>query len=280
MSNSSLVDFTQISPNSNPRNKPITKITPHHMAGNASIETLGRLFADPKRGGSANYGIGTDGRVGLYVEEKDRAWTSSNAENDHQAITIEVANDEKGGNWHVSDVALNKLIELCVDICKRNKIEKLNYTGDKTGNLTRHNMFAATACPGPYLQSKFPYIAETVNKILSGEKDFETALEKLVKVGIINSPEYWQIHKNDIEYVQLLIINIANKIPDNAFLLSEKTIPLNAAIDYLKTRGVINTAEYWKANANKVKYLDLLIIRSALVLGLRPLGLTKKRQIK
>jgi len=274
------VDFTQISPNSNPRNKPITKITPHHMAGNASIETLGRLFADPKRGGSANYGIGTDGRVGLYVEEKDRAWTSSNAENDHQAITIEVANDEKGGNWHVSDVALNKLIELCVDICKRNKIEKLNYTGDKTGNLTRHNMFAATACPGPYLQSKFPYIAETVNKILSGESDFQNALEKLVKVGIINSPEYWQIHKNDIEYVQLLIINIANKIPDNAFLLSEKTIPLNAAIDYLKTRGVINTAEYWKANANKVKYLDLLIIRSALVLGLRPLGLTKKRQIK
>lgn len=168
MSNSKLVDVTIISSHSsNPRNKPIKKITIHHMAGNASIETLGRLFADPERKGSANYGIGTDGRVGMYVEEKNRAWTSSNAANDHQAVTIEVANDVTGGDWHVSDAALNKLIELCVDICKRNKIERLNYTGDKTGNLTRHNMFAATACPGPYLQSKFPYIADEVNKLLS-----------------------------------------------------------------------------------------------------------------
>ena len=102
----------------------------------------------------------------MYVEEKDRAWTSSNADNDHQAITIEVANNGGGPNWPVSDTALAKLIDLCVDICKRNGIKQLNYTGDASGNLTRHNMFAATACPGPYLQSKFPYIANEVNKRL------------------------------------------------------------------------------------------------------------------
>ena len=107
----------------------------------------------------------------MYVEEKDRAWTSSNADNDHQAITIEVANNGGAPNWPVSDVALNKTIELCVDICKRNGIERLNYTGDAKGNLTRHNMFAATACPGPYLQSKFPHIANEVNKKLSGVDD-------------------------------------------------------------------------------------------------------------
>lgn len=85
----------------------------------------------------------------MYVEEKNRSWCSSNANNDNQAITIEVANDEYGGDWHVSDKALDKLIELCIDICKRNGIEKLIYTGDATGNLTRHNMFAATLCPRP-----------------------------------------------------------------------------------------------------------------------------------
>ena len=141
------------------------------MAGNLTVETVGNLFAATTRAASSNYGIGTDGRVGMYVEEKDRAWTSANAENDHQAITIEVANDVIGGDWHVSDTALNKLIDLCVDICKRNGIKQLNYTGDKAGNLTRHNMFAATACPGPYLQSKFPYIASEVNKRLSGVDD-------------------------------------------------------------------------------------------------------------
>ena len=168
MSNSPLVNYTKISPNKNsPRLKPIKKITVHHMAGNLSVETVGNIFASSTRDASSTYGIGTDGRVGMYVEEKDRAWTSSNADNDHQAITIEVANDGGAPDWHVSDTALNKLIDLCVDICKRNGIKSLNYTGDKTGNLTRHNMFAATACPGPYLQSKFPYIAAEVNKRLA-----------------------------------------------------------------------------------------------------------------
>lgn len=167
MSNSPLVNYTKISPNStNPRRDKIKKITIHHMAGNLSVETCGNVFASPSRQASSNYGIGSDGRVGMYVEEKNRAWTSSSAANDNQAVTIEVANDQIGGNWHVSDTALNKLIELCVNICKRNGIEKLIYTGDASGNLTRHNMFTATTCPGPYLQSKFPYIVKEVNKRL------------------------------------------------------------------------------------------------------------------
>ncbi len=177
MSNSPLVNYTAISPNSsNPRNNKIKKITIHHMAGNLSVETCGRVFNGTSRQASSNYGIGSDGRVGMYVEEKNRAWTSSSPSNDNQAVTIEVAND--GGantNWHVSDKALAKLIDLCVDICKRNGIASLNYTGDANGNLTRHNMFANTTCPGPYLQSKFPYIAEEVNKRLNGSSSTNTA---------------------------------------------------------------------------------------------------------
>ena len=137
------------------------------MAGNLSIEECGNLFANPSRQASSNYGIGTDGRVGLYVEEKNRAWTSGSPDNDNQAITIEVANDGGAPDWHISDKALASLINLCVDICKRNGIAKLNYTGDATGNLTMHCYFQATACPGPYLKSKFTYIANEVNKKLT-----------------------------------------------------------------------------------------------------------------
>ncbi len=165
MSNSPLVDFTLISPNSNPRNKKISKITIHHMAGNLTVEQCGNGFAQKSRKASSNYGVGTDGRVGMYVEEKNRSWASSSPDNDHMAVTIEVANDG-GANWHVSDKALAKTIDLCVDICKRNGIKELKFTGDKTGNLTMHKYFAATACPGPYLESKFSYIAEAVNKRL------------------------------------------------------------------------------------------------------------------
>lgn len=167
MSNSSLVNYTRISPNStNPRKDTIKKITIHHAAGNCSVETLGGIFAPTSRRASANYGIGSDGRVGMYVEECNRAWTSGNADNDNQAITIEVANDRGEPDWHVSDKALAKLIELCVDICKRNDIEELVFTGDARGNLTMHSMFEPTRCPGEYLKSKFPYIASEVNKRL------------------------------------------------------------------------------------------------------------------
>lgn len=181
--NSSLVNHTNLSKNYNSRNgKAIKKITIHHMAGNLSVETCGRVFQN--RAASSNYGVGTDGRVGMYVEEKNRAWTSSSSENDYQAVTIEVANDGGAPNWHVSDKALQKTIDLVVDICKRNGITKLIYTGDKTGNLTRHNMFVATTCPGPYLQSKFPYIAEEVNKRLKGETSSSTTSDILYKVQV------------------------------------------------------------------------------------------------
>lgn len=202
MSNSSLICYTKLSPNcSKPRNKPISKITIHHMAGNLTIEQCGNVFAPTSRQASSNYGIGSDGRIGMYVEEKNRAWTSSNAQNDNMAVTIEVANDVVGGNWHISDKAMESLINLCVDICKRNNIEKLNFTGDKNGNLTMHKWFAATACPGAYLESKFPYIANEVNKRLVKEnvnmkfKDVpEThwayeAIEELSEMGIINGYE-------------------------------------------------------------------------------------------
>lgn len=170
MSNSSLISYTKISPNrTSPRKKPIRKITIHHMAGNLTVEQCGAVFAPTSRRASSNYGIGTDGRIGMYVEEKDRAWTSSSPDNDNQAVTIEVANNTLDPNWTVSDKAMASLIDLCVDICKRNGIQRLNFTGDKTGNLTMHCYFKSTLCPGPYLKSKFPYIASEVNKRLGAE---------------------------------------------------------------------------------------------------------------
>ena len=184
------------------------------MAGNLTIERCGEIFASPTRQGSSNYGIGTDGRIGMYVEEKNRAWTSSNATNDNMAVTIEVANDVVGGNWHVSDKALASLIDLCTDICKRNGIERLNFTGDKNGNLTMHKYFAATACPGAYLESKFPYIANEVNKRLVTKKTdvLGDDLDVLVKNGVINSPAYWKNKAPTVQYLPEFIHNMAEKL--------------------------------------------------------------------
>lgn len=197
MSNSNLVVYTKISPNRNvgragaynPSGK-IDKITIHHMAGNLSIETCGSVFAPASRSASANYGVGSDGRVGMYVEEKDRSWCSSSKANDYHAVTIEVANDGGAPDWHVSDKAFDTLIDLCVDICKRNGF-RLNYTGDASGSLTRHNMFAATGCPGPYLQGRFAEIARLVNDRLDGKTEDKPTTGGTYTVSKGDSP--WSI---------------------------------------------------------------------------------------
>ena len=176
MSNSSMVSHINRSPNFSSRNgRKITKITPHHVSGVVSVETLGNIFAPTARQASSNYGIGNDGRVGLYVDEANRAWTSSSYENDSRAVTIEVSNSSMGGDWPVSEAAWNTLVNLCVDICKRNDIPKLVWTGGPDGTLTMHKMFANTDCPGPYLERRMPELARQVNAILAGTQKAPTS---------------------------------------------------------------------------------------------------------
>ena len=168
MSNSELVSYTRLLKNCHKMiNKQNKKITIHHMAGNLSLKTLGDVFVS--RESSANYGIDSNGRIGLYVNECDRAWTSGSWDNDSQAVTIEVANNKLDPVWTISDKAMKALINLCVDICQRNNIKELVFTGDKNGSLTYHYMFANTACPGPYIKSKTTYICECVNALLKGQ---------------------------------------------------------------------------------------------------------------
>ena len=176
MSDSKLVDYTLLSPNkTSPRNHSIDTITIHCMAGNLSVVQCGSIFAKSERKASSNYGVDSNGKIGLYVKESDRSWCSTSRDNDNRAITIEVAND--GGaetGWHVSDKAYDALINLLVDVCKRNNIKKLLWKGDKTligqidkQNMTVHRWFANKACPGDYLYNLHPKIASDVNARLT-----------------------------------------------------------------------------------------------------------------
>lgn len=137
------------------------------MAGRLTAAQCANIFKNPARQASSNYGIGYNGEIACYVDEENRAWTSSNRANDCQAITIEVANSSAGGDWPISDASWNALVKLCVDICKRHHF-RLEYDGTPNGSLTRHDMFANTNCPGPYLKSRLPELARVVNAKLDG----------------------------------------------------------------------------------------------------------------
>ncbi len=154
----------------NGRTAKICKFTPHHMAGILTAERCAEIFKNRNRNASANYCIGNDGEIICCVDENNGAWTSSSKWNDNQAITVEVSNCEIGGEWRISDKAWNTLVNLAVDVCKRYNF-RLVYDGTPNGSLTTHRMFAATACPGEYLNSKMQLLAQTVNEILDGKKE-------------------------------------------------------------------------------------------------------------
>lgn len=179
MSNSALVDYTKISPNrTSPRKNKIDTITIHCVVGQCSVETLGAIFAPSSRQASSNYGIGYDGRFGMYCEEKDRSWCSSSAANDNRAITIEVASDTTEP-YAVNDKAYAALLDLVTDICRRNGIKKLVWSTKKSErvnhlngcNLTVHRDYANKSCPGNYLYERQGAIAAEVNKRLGASAE-------------------------------------------------------------------------------------------------------------
>lgn len=167
MTNSKLIDDIILSPNhSGLRNQKISKIAIHHAAGIIKGRDLAKIFLPRQRQTSANYNLGSDGVIVLGVDERNRAWTTSSPWCDNRAITIEVGNSTRGPNWEISDFVLARLIDLVTDICRRNNIYPCTYTGDKEGVLQKHEWYASTNCPGPYLGKKFSYIANKVNRRL------------------------------------------------------------------------------------------------------------------
>lgn len=181
MSNSKLVNYTKLSPNhSGTRTHSIDRITPHCVVGQCSVETLGNIFMNANREASCNYGIGADGRVLLCVDEGNRSWCSSSNSNDQRAVTIECASD----TYHpyaFNEKVYNKLIELCVDICKRNGKNKLLWFNDKSKTLdyspkademvlTVHRWFDNKSCPGDWLYNRLGDLAKRVTEKLGGSE--------------------------------------------------------------------------------------------------------------
>ena len=192
MSNSPLVSYTKLSPNhSGKRTQPISRISPHCVVGQCSVESLGDIFAPKSREASSNYGIGADGRIAMYVEEQNRSWCTSSNENDQRAVTIECASDTTEP-YAFKDIVYQRLIELCIDICKRNGKKKLLWLKDKEKTLsytpksdemilTVHRWFANKSCPGNWLMARMDDLADKVTTALGGSAETPETPEKPVE---------------------------------------------------------------------------------------------------
>ncbi len=201
----------------------IEAITIHHMAGRLSAEQCGQIFQEVGRRASSNYGVGYDGRIGLYVDECNTSWCNSNWDSNCKSVTIETSDNDN--SWYVNDTTMKSLIKLVADIAKRNNLGKLV----KGKNLTWHSMFTETECPGAYLLSKLDYICDEANKINN-----ETPKDNTINVfaqgytkedgwlpEVKNNNDYvgWKNHplrylamRTDIGYLKYRVTTITGKV--------------------------------------------------------------------
>lgn len=227
MSNSPLVSYVRISPNtSGLRNKPIDMFTPHCVVGQATVQTLGNIFANPKRQASSNYGIGTNGDYGMYCEEKNRSWCSSSSANDNRAVTVECASDAKDP-YAFNQKVYSALIQLGADVCKRNGKDKILWLGSKEATwnykpksnemlLSVHRWYDKRSCPGDWLYSRMDDLANKIN-ICLGSQPIPTPVPtpvptptptsgiilgkyyyKGVDYGYVFNPNYYAAHQLDV----------------------------------------------------------------------------------
>lgn len=223
-----------ISKHSGRRTHKIQAFVIHHMAAKWTGKRCAEYFRDtPSKQASANYCIGYDGDVALNVEEGNRAWTSSSNWADQRALTYELGNSKTGHPWEVSDKTLNKLIVMLAEQHKRYGIKKASYTGDTSGTLWRHDWFASTNCPGPYLGGKLPYIAQEVNKILNGNESTPTPSKPAPAPQPSNSVAGAKLVKNENAFF-LATENIKVRNAPSVTAKHTGTLPKGSSINYFK----------------------------------------------
>ena len=265
MSNSTLVVHTRLSPNCSPRTQPIDTITIHCVVGQATAESLGVWFGQSSTRASSNYGVDKDGRVGQYVDESNRSWCTSSTPNDNRAVTIEVASD----TYHpyaVNDKALAALIELCADICRRNRITYLAWSTNKNDrmnrlkgcNMTVHRDYDARSCPGDYLYERHGYIADEVNKLLGAtpkriyrvRRTWEDAETQRGAFGDLENAQRCALTNHGYNVYD----------PDGALVYApwyvSPTVAMQTAVDDAFSDGVITDKAHWIAVLTGAQAVD------------------------
>lgn len=152
-----------------------------HHAASTSLDSIGQVFSQYGRQGSAHYGVGGN-QIHQYVREEYTAWHCGDWAGNSCTIGIETTNSTGAPTWQVAEDTFNTLVKLVADIAKRNGLGRLKFEPDGTyPTLSAHRDWSPTYCPGDYLYARMNEIAEKANKINYPDKKAELKWSKLDK---------------------------------------------------------------------------------------------------
>lgn len=83
------------------------------------------------------------------------------------------------------------------------------------------------------------------------------AVGKLARLGVINSPDYWQqaAASGKVKYLDCLLVQAAEKITK----AGTRTATPEEGVAALVAAGVVNAPDYWLANYRTFPSLDALL---------------------
>lgn len=143
----------------------IDRIILHHCASTSLAGVLG-MMSSGSREVSANYVVGNDGEIVGVVPEEYRAWTSGSASWDGRAITFEIVNETAGPEWRISEKAFDAVARMLADVSLRYGISLSRETVVTHQELySRYGASYATACPGPFLQSRIDQLLTAADDV-------------------------------------------------------------------------------------------------------------------
>lgn len=152
----------------------VDHITLHIMVG--YLTSADNFFQLPGNAASAHYGIGGDGTIHQYVDERDGSWSDANYASNNSTISIE----HEGGMEGIpcTQACMDASAALCADIAQRYGWDHLWHDG-LNGNIWLHREVPGTNHAGcPDLAPNgldVNYVINKANEILQGGDIMTTA---------------------------------------------------------------------------------------------------------
>lgn len=213
-----------------------------HWVGNANTSAINNRnyfesLKTKKIYASSHYIVGLEGEVIQCVPESEVAYHANQANS--YSIGVECCHPDWNGKFN--DKTYQSVIELCVDICKRYKL-------DPQKALIRHYDVTKKQCPLYYVQHQDAWekLKYDVSVALKGkDQELEEAVKKIVQSGIKLDVDSWSSQER---------INLKN-VPALLTRLG--------GLEQLVARKIISSRELWLQGRYNTNHVRSLLIKYA-----------------
>jgi hypothetical protein len=220
--------------------QPINGVVIHHVAGTNGLKYVANANT---RNSHPTYHIASSGAV-TGIVSPDRRPYSTGGTPDPNAVAFEIDNSSVGGDWPISEAALDALIDVIVYHASQSPragkgfAKNLPAVKQSEFFIAWHSQYKATACPGPFVMSRLDYIVDQCNKRALGAtppKPVAPVASKPIKPRLTSSLRRGSTGSN-VRYLQSVL---GLKVDGQFGPITDRAVRAFQAANKLKVDGIV-----------------------------------------